>query len=422
MVPQPLRTTPAAPRSRLSRAIPFGLQVAGALAAIYVALAAAGWVTLRAVRPLSPVLIGVAVGLLLTALLAPISDRLKRVGLPKYLAALLTLIGFLGFLGGVGWLVGGRLVAGVSDLAESVSAALDAVQEWLRTGPLGVTGDQLGNYLDQARDWATSNSGQLVSGAVQAGQAVSTVLVGTGLALVTALFFLADGRTIFAWVVRLFPRPAQGRIDLAFSQGWNSVRAYVRTQIAVAAMDAVGIAIGAWALGLPLVIPIGVVVFLASFVPVVGAFASGLLVVLIAWASQGFTAALIMLMIVLAVQQIEGNLLQPLLMSKAVDLHPWAVLIGVTIGSYLMGITGAVFAVPLMALVNVVVLSLRRDGDLPDEDDDNDDADNDDADNDGDGDVGGRAGQARDDDDPGRPQGPAGDAAGLDERRSRPPG
>ena len=129
---------------------------------------------------------------------------------------------------------------------------------------------------------------------------------------------------------RLLPREVEDRIDRAFTTGFASVRAYVKTQAIVAAVDAAGIGIGALVLGLPLVLPLTIVVFFASFVPVVGAFISGALVVLIAWFSQGFVTALIMLGIVLAVQQIEGNVLQPVLMSRAVDLHPWGVIIGVT--------------------------------------------------------------------------------------------
>ena len=228
----------------------------------------------------------------------------------------------------------------------------------MREGPLDLGDGGLTDYLQQAQDWVMGNSGSIVTGALAAGSRIGTFTVAAGLALVTAFFFLADGRRIWLWFVSLLPVGLEDRVDRAFRSGFDSVRAYVKTQAIVAAVDALGIGLGALILGLPLVLPMTIVVFLASFVPVVGAFASGALVVLIAGFSEGLTAALIMVAIVLLVQQIEGNVLQPLLMSRAVDL--WGVIIGVTIGSYVYGIVGALFAVPVMALVKVVVQSLRN--------------------------------------------------------------
>ena len=341
-------------------AVPFGILVTALVGACFIVVSIAGYLLLRVLDPVSPVITGIAFAVLLTGLLLPLKRLIGRVVTHDHAAAGLTMITFLGALIGVIYVTGAQLVAGFAELRDSVFAALDQLEEWLRTGPLNLGDGALTDYLEQAQEWVTANSSQILTGALAAGSRIGTFTVALGLALVTTFFFLADGRRIWTWFVSLMPLGVQDRVDRAFSTGFHSVRAYVKTQAIVAAVAAAGIGLGALILGLPLVLPLTIIVFLASFVPVVGAFVSGALVVLIAWFSQGFTTALIMLGIVILVQQVESNALQPVLMSRAVDLHPWGVIIGVTVGSYLYGITGALFAVPVMALVKVVVISLRH--------------------------------------------------------------
>lgn len=341
-------------------AVPFGLLVAALLGLCFIILSGAGYLLLRILNPVSPAITGIAFAILLAGLLLPLKRVILRVVKHDYAAAGLTMVAFLGGLLGIIYVTGSQLVSGFAELRDSVFDALEAIQAWLREGPLDIGEAGLSDYLQQAQDWVMGNSGSIVSGALAAGSQIGTFTVATGLALVTTFFFLADGRRIWTWCVSLLPDAVEERVDRAFSSGFHSVRAYAKTQAIVAAVDALGIGLGALILGLPLVLPLTIVVFLASFVPVVGAFISGALVVLIAGFSQGLTAALIMFAIVILVQQIEGNVLQPLLMSRAVDLHPWGVIIGVTIGSYLYGIVGALFAVPVMAMIKVVVQSLRH--------------------------------------------------------------
>lgn len=339
--------------------VPKGILVSGLIAACFILVVIAGWLLTRILSPMSPAITGIAFAILLTGLLLPLKKRINRLIRNSHAAAGLTMFIFIGGLIGTLVVTGTQLVTGFEELSDSVFAALAQLETWLREGPIGNDAG-FSEYLQRAQDWVSNNSGQLLGGAVAAGSAVGTFSVSMVLALVTTFFFLADGRRIWLWFVRLLPSELEDRLDLAFSNGFYSVRAYVRTQAIVAAVDAVGIGLGAFALGLPLVIPLTIIVFLTSFIPVVGAFAAGALVVLIAWFSQGLTAALIMLGIVVLVQQLEGNLLQPVLMSRAVDLHPWGVIIGVALGSYIYGIVGALFAVPIMALLKVVVLTLRR--------------------------------------------------------------
>ena len=175
----------------------------------------------------------------------------------------------------------------------------------------------------------------------------------------TLLFFLKDGPVIWAWLVRLLPAPARSRAHEAGRRGAVTLAAFTRTQILVALIDAIGIGLGALILGIPLALPLAVLVFLASFIPFVGAVATGAIAVLVALVDQGVGTALIMLGVVLLVQQIEGNVLQPLLLGHAVSLHPVAVLLSVTAGSLSAGIVGALLAVPFVATLNTVVLYLH---------------------------------------------------------------
>ncbi|MDN5738558.1 MAG: AI-2E family transporter, partial [Brevibacterium aurantiacum] len=205
-----------------------------------------------------------------------------------------------------------------------------------------------------------NNSSQLLGGAWQATSSVGTFLTGAAVCLFATFFFLYDGEKIFRWAMRLLPLPAQPVATGASERGWTTLVQYVRVQVLVAGVDAIGIGIGAAFLGIPLVIPMTVLVFLASFVPVVGAIASGVVAVLVALVSTGPVSALIMLGVVLAVQQIESQILQPFLMGKAVSVHPLAVILAVTAGGFLFGIVGALFAVPLVAVLNTVVTYIVR--------------------------------------------------------------
>ncbi|WP_411722023.1 AI-2E family transporter, partial [Mycetocola sp.] len=199
------------------------------------------------------------------------------------------------------------------------------------------------------------NDGQtLLSGALSLGSTLGHVATGLFLAIFCLVFVLIDGRGIWGWLVRLMPKKAQPAIDGAGKAGWFTLTNYARTQILVASIDAVGIGLGAFLLGVPLAIPIGVLVFLGSFVPIVGAVVTGIVAVFIALVYNGWFIALLMLGVVLLVQQLEGHVLQPLLMGAAVKVHPLAVVLVVAGGTLVAGIPGALFAVPVAAVINVM--------------------------------------------------------------------
>lgn len=346
--------------------MPRRLQVSAAIGWRVLVLAGCAWLLLKVLAIGSHVIIPIGIAVLLTALLAPISAFLvQRAHFPRYLAAAVTLVGALLLVIGLVALASNSLLHGVGDVRASFSGGLDQFQRWLADGPLELSGDQISAYLAQARDWVQKNHDQLTSGVMQVGNVTIAVVTGSLLALVSTLFFLADGQKIWRWCVALLPQAHRGPVHEASRRGWLALGSYIRTQIIVAAVDAAGIALGAWILGLPFVLPIAVIVFIASLIPIVGAVGSGALVVVVALVDQGLVAALIMLGVVLLVQQVESHLLQPILMSRAVNIHPWAVIIGVALGSFLMGIVGALFAVPIMALANTVARYLTGSDPFP---------------------------------------------------------
>ena len=213
--------------------------------------------------------------------------------------------------------------------------------------------------MAQARDQLSANSEEIVSRALEATATAGEIVTGAVLTLFALAFFLYEGEKIWAWLVALFPGGARERIDTAGRAGWRTLTAYVRATIVVATADAVGIGVGAALLGVPLAIPLGVLVFLGAFVPIVGALVSGSVAVLVALVALGPVQALIMLAIVVGVQQVESHLLQPFVLGRAVSVHPLAVVLAIGAGLIAAGIVGALFAVPLVAVGNTVSHSLR---------------------------------------------------------------
>lgn len=300
------------------------------------------------------------VAILLGALLVPFVNFLRRHRWPKWLAITVAMVGTLSIVSGLVVLVVLQVRAGYPDLQEKSILAFEDLKAWLLESPLHLTEADINEYLGAAWEAIQRDSAALVSGILSVGSTAGHVLAGALLALFATLFVLIDGRGIWSWFVRLFPRRARVAVAGAGEAGWITLTTFVKVQIFVAFVDAVGIGVGAWILGLfyggfPLVIPIAVAVFLGSFIPVVGALITGALAVFIALVYLGPIPAIIMLGIVLLVQQIEGHVLQPLVLGTAVKVHPLAVVFAVAAGGFTAGIAGALFAVPVIAVVNVMV-------------------------------------------------------------------
>ncbi|MBX3309869.1 MAG: AI-2E family transporter [Cryobacterium sp.] len=356
----------SAARNRAAEdAVPVGMRIAGAWSWRILAIAAVVALVIFLVIQLKLIVVPFMVAILLAALLVPFVQFLQRHRWPKWLAVTVAEVGLIGIVTGLIYLVVLEIIRGFPDLRDRSVAFYDTFKELLLASPLHLTDAQINDYLAQAWQSIQADSAVLVSGALSFGSTFGHFLAGILLALFATLFLLIDGRRVWAWTVRLFPRTARPAVDGAGRAGWVTLTDFVKVQIFVAFIDAVGIGLGAWILGLffggfPLVLPIAIAVFLGSFIPVVGAVLTGVIAVFVALVYLGPIPAVIMLGIVLLVQQVEGHVLQPLVMGTAVKVHPLAVVFAVAAGGFLAGIPGALFAVPVVATVNVMVHYIAR--------------------------------------------------------------
>lgn len=309
---------------------------------------------------LSSVLLPVAVALLLSTLLAPVASRLKRIGVPSALAALVVLlVAVLVLILLIGSLV--PAVAGqFSALSAGVRAGLGRVTTLLVEGPFGLSSQEIDMRINEAIAQARGNLGGLAGQALTGALIAVNVFAGVILTLFLTFFFVKDGRLMWEWVVRLV-RP-EWRED-AREMGrrtWRVLRSYVRGVVVVAIVDAVLIGLALLLAGVPLIVPLMLITFMGAFFPVVGAVVAGALAVLVALVTQGGSTALFMLGTIVVIQQVEGNILYPYLVGPSLALHPVAVLLALSAGTVLAGVVGALFSVPIAAVVSVCAAYLRE--------------------------------------------------------------
>lgn len=334
--------------------VPQGLQTAAAwswriLVVLGVAVAA-GLVVIR----LEVLFVALFVALLVTALLAPAERRVRAWGVPRGLSTALVLSVAAVVLGVLVFLVGRAVLGQASEFAAAITEGIATVRVWV-DDTFGMSLDDIGTRIREALGSVGGEGGGLTASAFGAASTAVEVLAGVGIMLFALVFFVHDGPRIWGWVVSLFPTGARGHVDTAGRLSWQTLAAYARGTVAIAAIDAVGIGVGVALVGVPLAGPIAVLVFFGAFIPIVGALISGLVAVLIALATQGLTSALLVAAIVIGVQQLEGNVLQPLIQGRMVALHPLAIVLAVAAGSTIAGFIGAVIAVPIMAVVNVII-------------------------------------------------------------------
>ena len=325
----------------------------GALA-VGAVVAVLGWIALQ----LALLTVALIVALMLAALLEPLARLLHRV-VPTWAAAALAVLALLAVLGGTGYLLEQRIRGQFANLAVALAASVDRVRDWLITGPLTLAPRQVNDVRNQilAAVRAAAPSGDA------AASTVISLLTGIVVALFVLFFLLRDGRGMWARLVELAPAGHRERVGAAGRGAWETLSRYVRGVVLIALADAVLIGIGLFALGVPLALSLTLLVFLGAFVPLVGATVSGAVAVLVALVTRGPVTALIVLGVVLVVQNVEGNILQPFIQSRAVRLHPVTILVAVTAGILLYGVAGAVVAVPLVAVVLRVVTDLRSEVD-----------------------------------------------------------
>lgn len=314
---------------------------------------------------LRDIVIPFMIALLLAALLVPFSQWLqRRHHWPKWAAVAVSEVGILAILAGLIYLVISFIIRGYPALQKQTVVRYADFRDFL-AGSFGLTDKDITAYVDQVVASLQKDSSSLLSGALSVGSTAGHVLAGFLIVLFSTLFLLIDGRGIWHWLVRLFPVKTRAALIGAGEAGWITLTTFVKVQIFVAFVDAVGIGLGAFVLGLftggfPLVIPIAIAVFLGSFIPLVGAVATGAIAVFVALVFLGPIPAVIMLGIVILVQQLEGHVLQPFVMGNAVRVHPLAVVLAVATGGLIGGIPGALFAVPVVATFNVMIGYVSR--------------------------------------------------------------
>ncbi|TGD10763.1 AI-2E family transporter [Brevibacterium sp. S111] len=339
--------------------IPEGLKIGarftGYLLVIIAGITVAVFVALQIAQIVVPFL----AGLVLSALLVPLSSFLQRHRWPKWLAVVTVWVVVLGLLAGLTLIITFQVRSEIPDIQKQVATSLSAAQQFLATQPFGLTEAKLNDLVSSSGQWLQDNAAGLGSGAAEVGTTAAHVVEGIFIILFVTLFALIDGRGIWTWVVHVWPKKAHARISAAGEAGWKTLSNFIRIQLVVAATDAIGIGVGALILGVPLAIPIATVVFLGAFIPFVGAIVGGAVAVGLALLFNGWVHGLLMLGIVIVVQQLESHVLQPWLTGPTVKIHPLAVILGVTAGAAVAGIAGAFFSVPVIATLNSMVHAAR---------------------------------------------------------------
>jgi len=322
------------------------------------ALVAVVWVVSR----LEVIVVPVLLATMVTAMLLPLVDYLDRRGLPRGAAVAAVIVGSIVVVGGLLTFVVSQFIQGAPALVDQVTLSITNARNSLNTGLLAhFSNDQIKSATDTAINALKDNQSKLTSGALSTAGTITEIVTGALLMLFTLIFLLQGGRHIFAFVTKIFPTTVRGRVRDASRAGFHSLIGYVRATFLVAFVDAVGIGTGLAIMGIPLALPLASLVFLGAFIPLVGAVLTGGLAVIVALIAKGWVYALITLGLIIAVQQLEAHVLQPLVMGRAVSLHPLAVVLAITAGGVTAGIVGALLAVPIVAVVNSAMRVLLAD-------------------------------------------------------------
>jgi predicted PurR-regulated permease PerM len=304
------------------------------------------------VSKLTLIVVPVALASLLAALLLPAVDLLQRRRVPRGWAVAVVLLSAIAVVGGILSFVISQFISGAPGLVEQVTRSIDGLRTWLIEGPVHLSREQIDHAGDAAIKALQENQAKVTSGALSTAGTVTEIVTGAVLVLFTLIFLLHGGRGIFGFVTSIFPNSVRERVRDAGRAGFRTLTGYVRATCLVALVDAVGIGAGLAIMGVPLALPLASLVFLGAFVPLIGAVFAGGVAVIVALIAKGWVYALITLGLILAVQQLESHVLQPLVMGRAVAVHPLAVVLAITGGGVLAGIVGALLAVPVVAVLN----------------------------------------------------------------------
>ncbi|MGP3706743.1 AI-2E family transporter [Gordonia paraffinivorans] len=322
-------------------------------------LLAAAYVAGRLFLRFDEVLVPVALAILISAMLVPVVDAMDRRGVPRSLAVLLNIVLGLGLIAAVMAFVVREFMRGLPQLVEEVEQTIEQTKQWLVEGPLDFDQSQVQNVGSDLLKFLQNNQDKVTSGALATATTATEIITGALLTVFLVIFFLYGGAQIWRFTVGVIPSGSRDRVWRAGIAGFGTLVGYVRATVVVAFVDACGIGVGLAILQVPLALPLGALVFLGAFIPIVGALLSGTLAVFVALITKGWIAAIIALAIVVGVMQLESHVLQPFLLGRSVRLHPVAVVLAITAGMVSAGIIGGLLAVPLIAFLNTAIRHLR---------------------------------------------------------------
>ena len=353
--------TPAPPpHGKPAESVAWSLRVSAEWAVRILIVGVLLYFVLRAYQAVHLVAFSFLIGLLIAAVLRPVHEFLMRKGhFPPALAALTSVLLALIVLSGVGYFVADQISTNANELGDQLSKSVEEIRDWLATGPFHLQQSDLNSLSDRITKAIQENQATIASGVVDTVKSVAEALSGVLLVVLTAFFVIKDGEKIWAWMLSLLPRAARPRVALAGARSWHTLGGYVRGQVTIALFHAITITIALLAFRVPLAAPLGVLVFVFSFIPVIGMIIAGGLATVITLLEHGLLTAVIIAAIVVALVQLESHVLQPLIMSRAVEVHPLAVVLAVLAGTKLDGVAGALLAVPLVAVGNTAFKALH---------------------------------------------------------------
>lgn len=309
----------------------------------------------RLLSRLSEVVIPFIVSILVTALLQPVARRMRRVGMGRGLATVLTLLTTVVVFGGLITIVVVRAAQQAPQLGNEFNNLLPHVKHWLITGPLKLNPKTVNNLNTTISNDITKNSSAIASTALSTGKTALSLLAGLVLAIFSTIFLIYDGERVWAFLLKGAPEAARPTVDAAGHAAWTTISYYIRGTFVVALFHGTVVAVTLTILGVPLAFPLAVLVALGSFVPLVGAVVTGVLAVAVATLSKGLVGGIVMTAVLLLDNQIEAHVLQPFVVGRYVRIHPLAVVLSLAAGGILFGIVGAIIAVPVVATINSAV-------------------------------------------------------------------
>ncbi len=342
------------------QSVSWGLRVASAWAIRFLAVAAAVLVVVWLLNRVALLTVAVTIAVMVCALLQPAVAWLARHHVPRPLAAVVVFVLGCALLGLAGWFVVSQIADSYGTLGDQLGKAGDSIRTWLVTGPLDLSQQQVDDYATQLGDTIRGNQSTLVSGVFATATSALGVLSGAVLCLFALLFLMLDNGSIWRWFVRMVPEDARPPAEEAGHVAWRTLARYMLSLVLLAVINAGTMVVIMLIAGMPMVVPLGVLLFLGSLIPLIGIMVAGAVVALIALVAVGPTLAVVMVVSLILTVQLEGNLLNPWILGKAVEIHPLAILVTVTGGTLLGGIFGAFVAVPLVAVVNNVAQTVRR--------------------------------------------------------------